>query len=86
MAQAEAMDKSDVIKDAMNALEKSDTKHEGRVTILSKEEEETYNALSGRQKCAIILTILGEEVASNVFSNLDELEIEEITKTSKPLG
>jgi len=79
MAQAEAMDKSDVIKDAMNALEKSDTKHEGRVTILSKEEEETYNALSGRQKCAIILTILGEEVASNVFSNLDELEIEEIT-------
>ena len=36
MAQAEAMEKGDIIKEAMNALEKVETKHEGRVTILYK--------------------------------------------------
>ena len=40
MAQAEAMGKGDIIKEAMNALEKADTKHEGRITVLTKEEEE----------------------------------------------
>lgn len=46
---------------------------------LSLDEQELYNTLSGRQKCAIMLTILGEDVAANIFNHLDEKEIEDIT-------
>ena len=77
MPQADTEDKK-INKEQVTALEKAKESSQSMIQ-LSPDEQEIVNGLSGRQKCAIILTILGEEAATNVFSTLDEVEIEEVT-------
>jgi len=63
-------------KDVVSVL---DSLKREQLVKLNEEEQQIHGSLSGRQKCAILLTMVGEELASAVFNHLDEVEIEEVT-------
>ena len=46
--------------------------------VENNEEQDEYSKLSGTQKCAILMMLLGEEEASEILRNLGPKEVQHL--------